>query len=185
VSRPPLDLSPVDEFEAALLDCIEEYRKGFLGSLGAGARGKRRTRAGYQREYICITEIHAALEKRGIKKARSTVARRVKEFVARERRAFEIGQWVDEMDDALESIEELAGRMNPEWHKEQLDAVQKGLSLIRQAIGPWAIDRARSADDAETLARLVRYSSDYFAPGPREDKPKPPPDTPPKLGIVN
>ncbi len=181
MSRTPIDLPLIDEFDAALLDCIKEYRKGLMGSVTSAVQGGRRTRAGYVREYICVADIHAALENRGIKKAKSTVSRRVKEFIERERRAFEIGVWIDEMHHALQSVEELADRMNPEWHKEHRETIDRALSLIRKVVQPWALDQARLADNEETLARLVRYSSEYFGPGARADKPK----TPPKPGIVN
>lgn len=177
MSRLPLDLPPLDEFEAALLDCIEEYRKGAMNRV----HGPRHTRTGYRREYICITDIHAMLAKRGIKRCKTTVSRRVKEFVERERRSFDIGVWVDEMQGTFDAFDELTERMHPEWYKTQRDVIERALSIIRQTLQPWAIERARSADDNETLARLVKYSSEYFGPASREDKAKPPP----KLGIVN
>jgi hypothetical protein len=178
VTHPPVVLPPLDEFSAALLDCIEEYRKGAMNRV----HGPRHTRTGYRREYICITDIHAMLAKRGIKRSKTTVSRHVKDFIERERRSFEIGVWVDEMDATLEAFRELTDRMNPEWNKPQLDVIERALSIVRQVIQPWAIERARSADDNETLARLVKYSSEYFGPASREDKGE---RTPPKLGIVN
>jgi hypothetical protein len=112
------------------------------------------------------------LQKRGIKRSKSTVARYVKRFIERERKAFEIGVWVDEMDDAFRAVNELTARMHPERERERLDAIYNGIATIKLAIQPWALEQARSAGDTETLARLVRLSSEYFAPAAREDKPK-------------